>query len=161
MKLNQKVINKDKLLKHKIKLFKFWMSHNFKSVNIIEPEIKHNDIEYFHSLEVLKVFRDDNLSLIKEELSIEDIFKLDLPIEDKVMFIKFFQPNLYKELLKIKDPEESFSELFLRLIRSKNNQIEKCFGAWDLTSDEKEQIWDDIARREGRIWNHSKGSEIK
>ncbi len=69
--------------------------------------------------------------------------------------------KVYRELLKLKEPDESFSELFLRLIQTKKSAIEKCFGAWNLTSEEKKQIWDNITHREGRRWNHAEGREIE
>jgi len=40
--------------------------------------------------------------------------------------------DVYNKLLKIKLENESFSELFLRLLKIQKNTLEKSFGAWDL-----------------------------
>lgn len=69
--------------------------------------------------------------------------------------------EVYKKLLIIKEENESFSELFLRLLGTQKQNVEKSFGAWKLTTEEKEQIWDKISNREGRKWRSSDRSEIK
>jgi predicted CopG family antitoxin len=63
--------------------------------------------------------------------------------------------EVYNKLIKIKSEDESFSELFLRLLNSLKMNIEDVFGTWDLTEKEKREIWDDIAKREGRKWQVS------
>ena len=60
--------------------------------------------------------------------------------------------DVYKKLIKIKRDDESFSELFLRLLKIQKIKIEKCFGAWNLSKEEKSDIWDDITNRTGRDW---------
>ena len=63
--------------------------------------------------------------------------------------------EVYKELLKIKRENESFSELFLRLLRIQKQNIEKFFGAWNLSKEEKDKIWNNISNREGRKWKRT------
>ena len=63
--------------------------------------------------------------------------------------------DVYKKLIKIKRDDESFSELFLRLLRIQKVKIEKNFGAWNLSEEEKRDIWDDITNRPGRDWKKS------
>jgi len=60
--------------------------------------------------------------------------------------------EVYNKLVKIKREDESFSELFLRLLNSQKNNLEEVFGTWDLTEEEKREIWDPITKRKGRIW---------
>jgi predicted CopG family antitoxin len=60
--------------------------------------------------------------------------------------------DVYNRLLKIKKDDESFSELFLRLLKIQNVRLEHCFGAWNLSEEEKEDIWSDITVRSGRDW---------
>jgi len=60
--------------------------------------------------------------------------------------------EVYKKLMKIKRENESFSELFLRLLRIQKDNMEKSFGAWSLSEKEKSEIWDDITNRPGRSW---------
>jgi len=62
---------------------------------------------------------------------------------------------VYQELLKVKNENENFSELFLRLILSQKQRVEKLFGSWNLTKEEKADIWDKVCIREGRIWKKS------
>ncbi|MBA7646560.1 hypothetical protein ES703_54325 [subsurface metagenome] len=69
--------------------------------------------------------------------------------------------EVYKKLIKIKGENESFSELFLRLLRIQKNKMEKSFGAWNLSNKEKTEIWDDISNRSGRSWKRSGSGEIK
>ncbi|MFX0083978.1 MAG: antitoxin VapB family protein [Candidatus Hodarchaeota archaeon] len=60
--------------------------------------------------------------------------------------------EVYKKLIKIKKDNESFSELFLRLLKIQKVKMENCFGAWNLSEEEKRDIWDDITNRTGRDW---------
>ena len=60
--------------------------------------------------------------------------------------------DVYKKLLKIKKDNESFSELFLRLLKIQKVKLEKCFGAWNLSEEEKKDIWNDITIRPGHDW---------
>ena len=59
---------------------------------------------------------------------------------------------VYKKLMKIKGENESFSELFLRLLKIQKQAIEKSFGAWNLSEKEKKEIWNDITYRPERHW---------
>lgn len=68
--------------------------------------------------------------------------------------------DVYKKLMKIKGENESFSELFLRLILVQKHNIEKSFGAWDLTNEEMKEIWGDINTRSGRHWNKSEIGDL-
>ena len=58
--------------------------------------------------------------------------------------------EVYKKLMKIKRENESFSELFLRLLRIQKVKMEKTFGTWNLSKKEKGEIWDDILDHPGR-----------
>ena len=60
--------------------------------------------------------------------------------------------EVYNKLLKIKKEDESFSELFLRLLKIQKVKLENCFGAWNLSEEEKKEIWSDISSRSGRNW---------
>ena len=64
--------------------------------------------------------------------------------------------EVYNKLIKLKRENESFSELFLRLLRVQSEKIEKNFGAWNLTEKEKSEIWNDITSRTGRSWKKPK-----
>ncbi len=69
--------------------------------------------------------------------------------------------DVYKKLLKIKRENESFSELFLRLLKIQKLKMEKSFGTWNLSIEEKNEIWDGITNRPGRSWKNSDVGEIK
>ena len=69
--------------------------------------------------------------------------------------------EVYNKLIKIKGENESFSEFFIRLINFQKTTIDKSFGAWKLTEDERESIWEDITTRPERNWNKSNISDIK
>ncbi|MBD3212798.1 MAG: hypothetical protein GF311_09340 [Candidatus Lokiarchaeota archaeon] len=60
--------------------------------------------------------------------------------------------EVYNKLLKIKREDESFSELFLRLLKIQKDKLESCFGGWNLSEKEKKEIWRDITSRSGRNW---------
>lgn len=60
--------------------------------------------------------------------------------------------EVYNKLLKIKKEDESFSELFLRLLKIQKFKLENCFGAWNLSEEEEKEIWRDITSRSGRNW---------
>ena len=60
--------------------------------------------------------------------------------------------DVYNKLLKVKRDNESFSELFLRLLKIQRVKLEKCLGAWNLSVEEKKDIWSDITIRPGRDW---------
>lgn len=60
--------------------------------------------------------------------------------------------DVYNKLLKIKRKDESFSELFLRLLKIQNVRFEECFGAWNFSKEEEKEIWTDITKRSGRNW---------
>ncbi len=63
--------------------------------------------------------------------------------------------EVYKKLMEIKGENESFSYLFLRLIKGQKYNIEKSFSAWDLSNEEMKGIWGDINTRSGRHWKKS------
>jgi predicted CopG family antitoxin len=69
--------------------------------------------------------------------------------------------DVYKKLMKIKRENESFSELFLRLLKVQKLKMEKSFGTWNLSTKEKSEIWNDITNRHGRRWKNSEIGEIK
>lgn len=69
--------------------------------------------------------------------------------------------EVYNRLIKIKGENESFSEFFIKLLNFQKTNIEKSFGAWKLTEEEKEEIWGDITKRSERNWNKSEISDIK
>jgi len=69
--------------------------------------------------------------------------------------------DVYNKLLKIKREDESFSELFLRLLKIQKNTLEKSFGAWDLSEEEEKEIWIEISTRNGRNWNKSNLEDFK
>ena len=48
--------------------------------------------------------------------------------------------DVYNKLMKLKRENESFSELFLRLLRVQKNNMEKTFGAWNLSKEEVSDI---------------------
>lgn len=60
--------------------------------------------------------------------------------------------EVYNKLIQIKREDESFSDLLLRLLNSQKAKLEEIFGTWNLTEEEKEEIWDPITKREGRSW---------
>ena len=60
--------------------------------------------------------------------------------------------DVYNKLLKIKKEDESFSELFLRLLNIQKERFDKCFGTWRLSDEEIKEIWSDITKRSGRNW---------
>lgn len=68
--------------------------------------------------------------------------------------------DVYNKLLKIKREDESFTELFLRLLKIQKSSLDKSFGAWKLSEEEKE-VWDDLTTRKGRSWNKSALEDIK
>jgi len=55
--------------------------------------------------------------------------------------------EVYNKLMKIKRENESFSELFLRLLRVQKINFEKAFWTWDLSEEESKKIWSDITSR--------------
>ena len=69
--------------------------------------------------------------------------------------------EVYNKLMKIKQENESFSELFLRLLRVQKINFEKSFGAWNLNEKESKEIWGDITNRSGRKWKKSDIGEVK
>ena len=69
--------------------------------------------------------------------------------------------DVYNKLLKIKRDDESFSELFLRLLKIQKNTLEKSFGAWNLSEEEEKEIWAELSTRNGRNWNKSNLEDLK
>ncbi len=69
--------------------------------------------------------------------------------------------DVYDKLKMIKRENESFSELFLRLLSVQRISLEKSFGAWNLTEKEKKEIWENITNRIGRKWEKSDVGELK
>ena len=69
--------------------------------------------------------------------------------------------DVYNKLIKIKKKDESFSELFLRLLNIQKEKMEKSFGAWNLSEKEKNDIWGDLTERTGRKWEKSELGDNK
>ena len=69
--------------------------------------------------------------------------------------------DVYNKLIKIKKKDESFSELFLRLLNIQKEKMEESFGAWNLSEKEKNDIWGDITERTGRKWVKSELGDNK
>jgi predicted CopG family antitoxin len=69
--------------------------------------------------------------------------------------------DVYNKLLKIKRDNESFSELFLRLLKIQKNTLEKSFGAWNLSEEKEKEIWAGISTRNGRNWSKSNLEDLK
>ncbi|MBD3230668.1 MAG: hypothetical protein GF329_20990 [Candidatus Lokiarchaeota archaeon] len=69
--------------------------------------------------------------------------------------------DVYNKLVKLKGETESFSELILRLIKSQKTNIEKSFGAWNLSKRELKEVWADINNRPGRVWKKPNFGEDK
>jgi len=69
--------------------------------------------------------------------------------------------EVYNKLLKIKRDKESFSELFLRLLKIQKNTLEKSFGALKLSEEEEREIWEDLSTRNGKNWNKSNLEDFK
>lgn len=68
---------------------------------------------------------------------------------------------VYNKLIKIKAENESFSELFLRLLKVQKYNIEKSFGVWKLSEKEMEDIWGNINNRAERRWKKLDIGKIK
>ncbi|MHA1144455.1 MAG: antitoxin VapB family protein [Candidatus Helarchaeota archaeon] len=64
--------------------------------------------------------------------------------------------DVYNELIKIKARDESFSQLFLRMLKNYKQNIEDSFGSWNLSDEEKTEIWKDLSTHPGRRWNKQK-----
>jgi len=69
--------------------------------------------------------------------------------------------EVYNKLMKIKRENESFSELFLRLLSIQKTNFEKTFGAWNLNEKESKEIWGDITNRPGRKWKKTDIGELE
>jgi len=69
--------------------------------------------------------------------------------------------DVYNELIKVKAHDESFSQLFLRILKNYKQNIEESFGSWDLSDEEEKEIWTDISTRSGRHWKKSKPGALK
>jgi predicted CopG family antitoxin len=69
--------------------------------------------------------------------------------------------EVYDELSKLKEAHESFSELFMRMVHTHRQNLEKCFGCWKLDAEEEKDIWSDLIVRPGRQWTHSNIDELK
>jgi len=69
--------------------------------------------------------------------------------------------EVYNKLMKIKRENESFSELFLRLLSVQKISFEKTFGAWNLNEKESKEIWGDITNRSGRKWKKTDIGELE
>lgn len=84
--------------KHKLKLLRFWLNNGLKPFVRIEPKIKHLNIKYFETKELLKAFQDDNLNLINNDLSINEILALELSLQDKLEFLKLHHKGFIDKL---------------------------------------------------------------
>ena len=60
--------------------------------------------------------------------------------------------DVYNKLIRAKKENESFSELFLRLLSIQRTAMENTFGTWNLDENEIAEIWGDITNRSGRKW---------
>ena len=60
--------------------------------------------------------------------------------------------EIYNELIKIKGKNESFSQLFSRLLNLQKKNLKELFGSWDLSEEEKAEIWSNISNRPSRRW---------
>ena len=69
--------------------------------------------------------------------------------------------DMYNKLLEIKGEDESFSQFFLRLLTLYHQKLEKSFGAWKLTTAEKNQIWNDLMKRPSRRWTRTELRELQ
>lgn len=69
--------------------------------------------------------------------------------------------EVYNKLMKIKRENESFSELFLRLLNVQKINFERTFGAWNLNEKESKEIWGDITNRPGRKWKKTDIGELE
>jgi len=69
--------------------------------------------------------------------------------------------EVYNKLIAIKGEKESFSELFLRLLKVQRHNIDKLFGTWSLSEEEEKEIWDNITNRPGRKWKKSSMGNLK
>lgn len=69
--------------------------------------------------------------------------------------------EVYNKLMKIKRENESFSELFLRLLSVQKINFERTFGAWNLNEKESKEIWGDITNRPGRKWKKTDIGELE
>ncbi|MHA1264688.1 MAG: antitoxin VapB family protein [Candidatus Helarchaeota archaeon] len=69
--------------------------------------------------------------------------------------------EVYNELKKLKRDNESFSQLFLRILSLHKQQIDQFFGSWDLSNDEKLKIWNDLSTRPSRRWSRRRNSELR
>ena len=69
--------------------------------------------------------------------------------------------EVYNELTKIKQDDESFSQLFLRILSLHKQQIDQSFGSWDLSDDEKVEIWDDLTTRPSRRWSGQEKGDLR
>ena len=61
--------------------------------------------------------------------------------------------DVYNKLVRAKKENESFSELFMRLLSIQRTSMENTFGTWNLDEKEFAEIWDDLSNRPGRKWN--------
>ena len=61
--------------------------------------------------------------------------------------------EVYEMLVKLKSPEESFSELFQGLIQTHKENIKTLFGKWQLTEEEKQEMIDKVSNRTTRKWH--------
>jgi predicted CopG family antitoxin len=60
--------------------------------------------------------------------------------------------DVYNKLIRAKKENESFSELFLRLLNIQRTAMNNTFGTWNLDENEISEIWGDITHRSGRTW---------
>ena len=63
--------------------------------------------------------------------------------------------EIYDRLNTLKVENESFSQLFQRMIDLYQTNLTECFGAWKISSEDYESLWKDITLRPGRKWIHN------
>ncbi len=67
--------------------------------------------------------------------------------------------EIYNRLKKLKDENESFSQLFQRMLEVYHQNLKDCFGAWEISDEDYSTIWEDITHRKGRKWEHNQKME--
>ena len=67
--------------------------------------------------------------------------------------------EIYNRLVKLKDENESFSQLFKRMIEVYHQNLKDCYGAWKISDEDYSTIWEDLTNRKGRKWQHNQKME--
>ncbi|MHA1856200.1 MAG: antitoxin VapB family protein [Promethearchaeota archaeon] len=67
--------------------------------------------------------------------------------------------EVYNRLVKLKDKNESFSQLFQRMLDVYHQNLKDCFGIWNISDEDYSTVWEDITYRKGRKWKHNQKME--